>query len=1213
MASKDITIKIGVDAKTGKLKVVKGELADIGKTAKYTAPKVDKVRQVIADLAHTGLALDFLSDLFGSIKSAASAFFDTASEFEQYKNRMSAFTTSSKETNAEMARARAFANEYNQSIAKTTETLLLMKNYGLDASNKSLKVYTNTAIGAGKSIEQFAEAMADALTGENERLKEFGVKASTEAGKVTYAWTDSLGRARNITIQNNKDIIDSTLRAIFNEKYAGQIDKYKNSWAGMVQGLSNIWTNFKLDLADSGLFAYFRSLGNAIYDYIKTGADGAKSGVSSLVEGIMSGVESIITAFGVAGDTISLFAGVFHFIETAYWELVAFIGEGINKIGAGWTKLTNFISEAWATVSNGVKMVFQEAINIVIDDINALTGVINKAANAVHLDNIFEPIKHVKFDKTVAEIKKVNYELVNADMAWLAAKESQGQYYKDFKKVFSGQSQKSAENLISSIRKNYEGLNKTVAANNKEQLEARKQLDKLGAKYGAVSTIAQNSAKKSAAAHKSAEKSNRSEIKKTLNDQIHYYEQSGDYAKAWAAKEKLLRQQNTALTKQELDKQIELEKKKYLQSKGIYESLSAQISANIAKVTKDWQNSNEIVSRGFGSLVTNLQSSMQSGIVDVFAGKTKTIGGFFSNIWKSIKTSFFNMVAEIASKQIVMGFINMWKGNPNTGKGFVESFLGIDIPFLNFAEGTIWGSDNRYGVVNNTYRYKDSYANDTIPALISPGEAVIPASAVARNKAIVSALIAGSRLENRGLLDISYVKRLTADAKKKGYFALGYDPNELAMLDKASIDAETGVYKLKGGAKNGKKGAIFGALIGIFTGGLGTALIGAALGGAAGYSGVLDPIIKMVGDAFKALMKNPWLGWVLQAGLALAAPALIPTMLTSDLMSAGITLATGGDLSQALGSAGISGLLAGGGAALSSVVQTGAMPASKLTFWETIRNYPTEMYNKMLEKWADVKKFLGSVTDTSALADPLNYTDLEFDNWLTADTPLDYDTWVKQGMQRTYNSLSGSTFFDGTSFGNGGSFMDYGSAYNSWDWGFSNYGVIGQPASSMGVVDWITDKLSIGADFAKSLGSSVLDYLQYYLQHPEEILQYILNHIADIIMNIVTTIAEITSSPIVAALIGSGITNKQAPFGGGESVHAFAKGGIVTAPTLGIVGEAGYAEAVIPLHQLGEVTGADALREEIRELKAILKGVLNKGSKSAMYLEKMAAVGVKTL
>lgn len=90
--------------------------------------------------------------------------------------------------------------------------------------------------------------------------------------------------------------------------------------------------------------------------------------------------------------------------------------------------------------------------------------------------------------------------------------------------------------------------------------------------------------------------------------------------------------------------------------------------------------------------------------------------------------------------------------------------LGLTLANINkakFAEGT---------VIGDKYVGYDSYSNDTVPALLSQGEAVIPASSVNKNRGVVNALIA-----NRGV-----------KLAKGG--VLGYQPTFTTPLNTPSID-----------------------------------------------------------------------------------------------------------------------------------------------------------------------------------------------------------------------------------------------------------------------------------------------------------------------------------------------------------------------------------------------------------------------------------------
>lgn len=216
-------------------------------------------------------------------------------------------------------------------------------------------------------------------------------------------------------------------------------------------------------------------------------------------------------------------------------------------------------------------------------------------------------------------------------------------------------------------------------------------------------------------------------------------------------------------------------------------------------------------------------------------------------------------------------------------------------------------------------------------------------------------------------------------------------------------------------------------------------------------------------------------------------------------------------------------------------------------------------------------------------------------------------------MEAQYSAMSSSTLFNGTSFANAASaYTPYTSAYTQGLWGLSSYDLIGQPAANMSIVDTVTSKLTQGLDYAANMGTTAYESVSDYLIHPEKILQYILDNIEEVLNNLAIGITSISSSPLVSALIGNSLANSDSPFKN-AGVTAFANGGIVTAPTLGLIGEAGYAEAVIPLHKLGEITQVDELKNELEEMKVILRQVLRATKTTATWTQKFAIDGIKTI
>ena len=107
------------------------------------------------------------------------------SAFERYRSVLTTYLGSQQKANAELKRLQGLANSLPQDLQDITEAFTILKRNGIDTSSKSLSAFSNIATANGKTFEQLAEAVGDALTGEFERLKEFGIKVSKENDEFT--------------------------------------------------------------------------------------------------------------------------------------------------------------------------------------------------------------------------------------------------------------------------------------------------------------------------------------------------------------------------------------------------------------------------------------------------------------------------------------------------------------------------------------------------------------------------------------------------------------------------------------------------------------------------------------------------------------------------------------------------------------------------------------------------------------------------------------------------------------------------------------------------------------------------------------------------------------------------------------------------------------------------------------------------------------------
>ncbi len=176
---------------------------------------------------------------------------------KNYERLQAALTTA---TGSEANGAKAFkeielfAKKTPYDLNQVAEAFIKLKNMGLDPSQAALTSYGNTAGAMGKDLNMMIEAVADAATGEFERLKEFGIKSKQQGDKVTFTF-----KGVNTTVKKDAKEIQKYLMDIGNVQFAGGMDRQSKTIGGMTSTLSDnfqalgraIWTGGFGDAAKS--------------------------------------------------------------------------------------------------------------------------------------------------------------------------------------------------------------------------------------------------------------------------------------------------------------------------------------------------------------------------------------------------------------------------------------------------------------------------------------------------------------------------------------------------------------------------------------------------------------------------------------------------------------------------------------------------------------------------------------------------------------------------------------------------------------------------------------------------------------------------------------------------------------------------------------------------------------------------------------------------
>jgi phage tail tape-measure protein len=146
------------------------------------------------------------------VKSAV----QTSASLETLKIRLKTVTGSTEDAAIAFNMLTDFTTRTPYEIEEVASAFTKLKAYGLAPTEKSLTSFGNTASAMGKSLDQMIEAVADAATGEFERLKEFGIKAKTEGDRVKFTF-----QGVTTEVGKNSAEIKAYLEEIGNTKFAG--------------------------------------------------------------------------------------------------------------------------------------------------------------------------------------------------------------------------------------------------------------------------------------------------------------------------------------------------------------------------------------------------------------------------------------------------------------------------------------------------------------------------------------------------------------------------------------------------------------------------------------------------------------------------------------------------------------------------------------------------------------------------------------------------------------------------------------------------------------------------------------------------------------------------------------------------------------------------------------------------------------------------------
>lgn len=255
------------------------------------------VDSATADLGKLGQAALKAGAAIGGLETARRVFESLVAaqrNFDKLNSGLITMTGSAENAAKAFSVLQQFAKETPYGLNQAVEGFTKLVALGLDPSKEALISYGNTASAMGKDLNDMIEAVADAATGEFERLKEFGIKASQQGDNVSFTF-----RGVTTTVKKSSEEIQKYLLNIGNTDFAGAMEVRSKTLDGALSSLADTFDGLVLNIAQSGF-------GDAVAEQ----AQNAEDAIQSLSDSIASG--EVIAAIE---DWTTLFDESFKFVS----------------------------------------------------------------------------------------------------------------------------------------------------------------------------------------------------------------------------------------------------------------------------------------------------------------------------------------------------------------------------------------------------------------------------------------------------------------------------------------------------------------------------------------------------------------------------------------------------------------------------------------------------------------------------------------------------------------------------------------------------------------------------------------------------------------------------------------------------------------------------------------------------------------------------------
>lgn len=221
----------------------------------------NRVKQTNKDLANTNSIAKSLGGTFSGLRSKLAGLFagiglmafthqviDARAEYEKFDAVLTNTFQNKDVGQGALAMLTDFAAKTPYQLNELTGGFIKLVNRGVYPTYQELTKLGDLASSQGKSFDQLVEGILDAQTGEFERMKEFGIKASKEGDKVTLSFKGVTKEVAN----NEKAIRDAILEYGGMKGVAGSMESISKTLGGRISNIEDQWWGLMVAIGGYG-------------------------------------------------------------------------------------------------------------------------------------------------------------------------------------------------------------------------------------------------------------------------------------------------------------------------------------------------------------------------------------------------------------------------------------------------------------------------------------------------------------------------------------------------------------------------------------------------------------------------------------------------------------------------------------------------------------------------------------------------------------------------------------------------------------------------------------------------------------------------------------------------------------------------------------------------------------------------------------------------